>query len=220
MHDKRGVAKETYAQDGGWDRIRHQKEIDVLSSKELVLKTVDHFERNPQSYLYTCNRIPQSLCAQGCVLGWMAYFSGGHQDGMLTPDVIARITCDPISACAIGDNDFFKRLDECYPAHRGHWRLDVTHAIAALRAYVEKYPEAPALPVWARMRDREAFTARQRYEQFRASLYLSPLPEQAMAALFPAWCSAVDRQPSGASSPIAHRPGEVRRSDDLESIGC
>src|SRR6202030_2389549 len=117
------------------------KELAMFSTKELVLKTVGHFERNPQCYRYTCNRIPQSSCELGCVLGWMAHFSGEYNHGVLTPDVIARITCDPVSACDVGYNDFFKRLDECYPLYRGRWRSDVTHAVAALRAYAARYPE-------------------------------------------------------------------------------
>jgi hypothetical protein len=152
----------------------------MFPTKELVLKTVGHFERNPQCYRYTSNRIPQSSCDLGCVLGWMAHFSGEYNHGVLTPDVISRITCDPLSACDVGYNDFFKRLDECYPLYRGSWRSDVTHAVAALRAYAAKYPEAPGLAVWARMRDREALVTRHRYDQFRASLDLSPLPEEAM----------------------------------------
>jgi hypothetical protein len=152
----------------------------MSSTKELALRTADHFEKSPQSYRYTANRIPQSSYEPGCVLGWMAHFSGEHQFSELTPDVIARITCDPVSACEVGYNDFFKRLDECYPLYRGPWRSNVTHAVAALRAYAAKYPEAPGLPVWARMRDREALAAKQRYDQFRSSLDLSPLPEQAV----------------------------------------
>jgi hypothetical protein len=145
----------------------------MFSTKELVLKTAAHLDRNPRCYRYTFNRIPQSRYGRGCLLGWMAHFSGEQTYGVLTPDLIARITCDPLSACDVGYNDFFKRLDECYPLYRGHWRSDAGHAVAALRAYAAKYPEAPALAVWARMRDREALAARQRYDQFRASLGFS-----------------------------------------------
>jgi hypothetical protein len=143
------------------------------STKELVLKAANHIEKNPRCYRYTSNRIP--LCSDdvGCILGWMAYFSAEHECGGLTSEAIARMTCDPLYACNVGYNDFFKRLDECYPPYRGHWRSDATHAAAALRAYAARYPEALGLPVWARMRDREA-AASQRYDQFRASLDLSP----------------------------------------------
>jgi hypothetical protein len=128
----------------------------MLSTKELVLKTANHIEKNPRCYHYTSNRIP--LCSDdvGCILGWMAHFSAAHLCGVLTPEAIARMTCDPLSACNVGYNHFFKRLDECYPPYRGHWRSDAAHAVAALRAYAARYPEALGLPVWARMRDREA----------------------------------------------------------------
>jgi hypothetical protein len=151
----------------------------MFSTKDLALRTADHLETSPHCYRYTANRIPQSSREPGCVLGWMAHFSGECQCSELTPDVIARITCDPLSACDVGYSDFFKRLDECYPPYQGLRRSNVTHAVAALRAYAAKYPEAPGLPVWARMRDREALAARQRYAQFRSSLDLRPLAEQA-----------------------------------------
>jgi citrate lyase beta subunit len=147
----------------------------MFSTRELVLKTADHFAMYPRCYRYTSNRIPQSRFEQGCVLGWMAHFCGEYQHGVLTPEVIARVTCDPLPACNVGYNDFFKRLDGCYPLYRGHWRSYARHAIAALHAYAARYPEAPALAVWARMRDREALAARRRYDQFRASLDLSRL---------------------------------------------
>jgi hypothetical protein len=155
----------------------------MFSTQELVLKTADHLARHPRCYRYTSNRIPRSRHGQGCLLGWMAYFSGEHKHGLLTPDIIALITCDPLTACNVGYNDFFKRLDVCYPPHRGHWRSNAMHAVAALRVYAAAYPEAPALAVWARMRDREAIAAGRRYHQFRASLDLSPLPEQAVRPL-------------------------------------
>ena len=158
----------------------------MFSTKELVLMTVDHFERNPQCYRFTSIRIPQASYEPGCVLGWMAHFAGEHNYGVLTPDVIARITCDPVSACDVGDNDFFKRLDKCYPPIRGSWRTNVTHAVAALRTYAAQYPEAHALPVWARMRDREARVARQSYDQFRASLDLGRLPDSQWSMSAPA----------------------------------
>jgi hypothetical protein len=107
-------------------------QIDMFSTRELVLKTIDHLDNNPHCYRYTSNLIPQSSRQPGCVLGWMAHFSG--ERGVLTPSIIARITCDPVFACDVGYNDFFKRLDECYPLHLGHWRSDATHAIAALAA--------------------------------------------------------------------------------------
>jgi hypothetical protein len=147
----------------------------MFSTKELVLMTVDHFEMNPQCYRFTSNLIPQSSYESGCVLGWMAHFAGEHHYGVLTPDVIARITGDPVSACDVGDNDFFKRLDKWYPSYYGSWRTNVTHAAAALRAYAAQYREAPVLPVWGRMRDREALAAKRCYDQFRASLDLRPL---------------------------------------------
>jgi hypothetical protein len=140
----------------------------MLSSCELVLKTANHIERNPRSYRYTINRIPRCLNDTGCILGWMAHFAREHGHGLLTSRIIARMTCDPVYACSVEYNDFFKRLDECYPIHRGHWRSDAKHAVAALRAYAAQYPEAPALPVWARMRDREAAAAQQGYARFRA----------------------------------------------------
>jgi hypothetical protein len=158
--------------------------IEMFSTGELVLKTIDHLDNNPQCYRYTSNLIPQSSCQPGCVLGWMAHFSG--ERGVLTPSIIARITCDPIFSCDVGYNDFFRRLDECYPLHLGHWRSNATHAIAALRAYATKYPAAPALPVWARMRDREARVARQSYDQFRASLDLGRLPDSQWSMSAPA----------------------------------
>jgi hypothetical protein len=139
----------------------------MLSTRELVLKTVAHLELRPQCYRYTCNRIPRTEYSGGCVLGWMAYFADEHAHDVLTPEVIARITCDPPYACGVGYNDFFRRLDECYPIFRGHWRSDVTHAVGALRAYAEKYPEAPGLPVWARMRDREMVAAERAQVQFQ-----------------------------------------------------
>lgn len=143
----------------------------MLSSSELVLKAANHIEKNPRSYRYTSNRIPESLQDVGGVLGWMAYFA--RERGRLTSEVIARVTCDPVYACNSGYSDFFKRLDECYPVYRGHWRSGARHAVAALRAYAARYPEAPALPVWAQMRDREAATAAQQsYRQFRARLTL------------------------------------------------
>jgi len=146
----------------------------MSSTRELLLKTANHIEKNPRCYRYTSNRIPRCAHDTGCVLGWMAYFSAEHDCGdVLTPEAIARLTCDPLYACNVGYNDFFKRLDECYPIYRGHWRSDATQAVAALRAYAARYPEAPGLPLWARMRDREA-AARQRYNQFRASLDLTP----------------------------------------------
>jgi hypothetical protein len=156
----------------------------MCSTRELVLKTADLLEKRPQCYRYTSNRIPQSSYGSGCVLGWMAYAAGEHGRGELTPDGIARITCDPLSACDVGYNDFFKRLDECYPLYLGPWRSDVTHAVAALRAYAAKYPEAPGLPVWARMRDREALAARQRYDQFRSSLNLTDSGRRSPRSLF------------------------------------
>ena len=146
----------------------------MLSSSELALKTANHIERNPFSYCYTSNRIPRSLSDTGCILGWMAHFASELDCGWLTPEVIARITCDPVCACDVGYNDFFKRLDECYPIYRGHWRSGAGHAVAALRAYAAQYPEAPGLPVWARMRDREAAIAQQSYARFRARLALYP----------------------------------------------
>jgi hypothetical protein len=126
----------------------------------------------------------------------MAHFSGERGCGELTPDVIARITCDPVSACDVGYNDFFKRLDECYPLYRGPWRSSVTHAVAALRVYAARYPEAPGLPVWARMRDREAL-ASQRYARFRSSLDLSPLPEQTARRRFRPFTAPEARACSG-----------------------
>lgn len=158
----------------------------MLSTRELVLKTIDHLDNNPQCYRYDTNVIPQSSCQQGCLLGWMAHFSGERECGVLTPAIIARITCDPVFACDVGYNDFFKRLDECYPLYLGQWRSDATHAIAALRTYANKYPEAPALAVWARMRDREALVARQSYDQFRASLDLGRLPDSQWGMSAPA----------------------------------
>jgi hypothetical protein len=152
----------------------------MFSTQELVLKTAEHLARHPRCYRYTSNRIPRSRYGRGCVLGWMAHFSGDHTHGLLTPGIIARITCDPLTACNVGYNDFFKRLDVCYPPYRGHWRSDAVHAVAALRIYAAEYPEAPALAVWARMRDREALAARRRYDQFRVSLNLSPLPRRAV----------------------------------------
>ncbi len=149
----------------------------MLSSSELVLKTANHIERNPRSYRYADNRIPRCSNDPGCVLGWMAHFASARDCGSLTPEVIAAITCDPVYACNIGYNDFFKRLDECHPIYRGHWRSDAKHAVAALRAYAAKYPEAPGLPVWARMRDREAAAAKHSYERFRARLTLYPCEE-------------------------------------------
>jgi hypothetical protein len=68
----------------------------------------------------------------------------------------------------------FTRLDECYPIYRGRWRLDAKHAVAALRTYAAQYPQAPGLPVWARMRDREAAPAQHSYGRFRARLALYP----------------------------------------------
>jgi hypothetical protein len=147
----------------------------MLSSCELVLKTANHIERNPRSYRYTINRIPRCLNDTGCILGWMAHFACERDHGSLTSQIIARITCDPVYACRVEYNDFFKRLDECYPIHRGHWRSDAKHAVAALRAYAARYPEAPALPVWARMRDREAAAAQRSYARFRARLALPPI---------------------------------------------
>jgi hypothetical protein len=144
----------------------------MLSSCELVLKTANHIERNPRSYRYTINRIPRCLSDTGCILGWMAHFACECDHGWLTSEVIAKITRDPVYACSLEYNDFFKRLDECYPIHRGHWRSDAQHAVAALRAYAAQYPEAPALPVWAQMRDREAAAARRCYARFRARLAL------------------------------------------------
>jgi hypothetical protein len=143
------------------------------STKDLVLKTATHIEKSPRCYRYTSNRIPQCSDDVGCILGWMAHISAEHDCGVLTPEAIARMTCDPLYACNVGYNDFFKRLDECYPLYRGHWRSDATHAVAALRAYAARYPEAPGLPPWARMRDREAAASR-RYAQFRATLDLGP----------------------------------------------
>jgi hypothetical protein len=156
----------------------------MLSSSELVLKAANHIETNPLCYRYRNNQIPRRLSDTGCILGWMAHFAAECDCGSLTPEVIARITCDPVYACNVAYNDFFKRLDECYPIYRGHWRSDAKHAVAALRAYAARYPEAPALPVWARMRDREATTAQQGYRRLRASLALfvqvtcrsSPIP--------------------------------------------
>jgi hypothetical protein len=142
----------------------------MLSSSELALRTANHIEKNPFSYRYTSNRIPRSANDAGCILGWMAYFA--LERGWLTPEVIARITCDPVYACNVGYSDFFKRLDECYPLQRGHWRSDAGHAAAALRAYAARYPQAPGLPVWARMRDRETVIAQQSYLRFRARLAL------------------------------------------------
>ena len=144
----------------------------MLSSCELVLKTANHIERNPRSYRYAINRIPRCLNDTGCILGWMAHFACERDHGWLTSQIIARITSDPVYACNVEYNDFFKRLDECYPIHRGHWRSDAKHAVAALRAYAAQYPQAPALPVWARMRDREAAAAQQSYARFRARLAL------------------------------------------------
>jgi len=103
----------------------------------------------------------------------MAHFASDREYSLLTPEAIARMTCDPVYASNVGYSDFFKRLDECYPVYRGHWRSDARHAVAALRAYAAEYPEAPGLPVWARMRDREA-AARQSYERFRDQLALVP----------------------------------------------
>src|SRR5216684_8664065 len=52
--------------------------IAMPSTKELVLKTANHIEKNPRCYRYTSNRIP--LCSDdvGCILGWMAHFSAEH----------------------------------------------------------------------------------------------------------------------------------------------
>jgi hypothetical protein len=152
----------------------------MFSTQELVLKTADLLEKRPQCYRYTCNRIPLSSYGSGCLLGWMAYYSGERRCAELTPDIIARITCDPVSACDVGYSDFFKRLDECYPLYRGPWRSNVMDAVAALRAYAARYPQSPGLPAWAQMRDREALAARQCYAQFRSSLDLRPLPERAL----------------------------------------
>lgn len=143
----------------------------MLSSSKLALQAANHIEKNPFSYDYTSNRIPRGSDETGCILGWMAQFAA--ERGWLTSQVIAKITCDPVYACNVGYNDFFKRLDECYPLYRGHWRSDAGHAVAALRAYASRYPEAPGLPVWARMRDREAAAiTRQSYLRFRARLTL------------------------------------------------
>jgi hypothetical protein len=131
----------------------------MFTTRELVLKTAAQIERRPGCYRYTCNRIPRSDYGTGCVLGWMAYFAEEREYDVLTPAVIARITCDPLSVCGVGYNDFFRRLDECYPVYRGHWRSDATHVVSALRQYAAEYPEAPGLPVWARMRDREMVSA-------------------------------------------------------------
>jgi hypothetical protein len=149
-----------------------QEGVPMLSSSELVLKTANHIEKNPRSYCYTTNRIPLCLNDTGCVLGWMAYFASEGDFGFLTPEVVARMTCDPVYACNIGYNDFFRRLDECYPVYRGHWRSEAKDAVAALRTYAAQYPEAPALPVWARMHDREAAAAKRGYARFRARLPL------------------------------------------------
>ena len=104
----------------------------------------------------------------------MAHFASQQDYGSLTPEIIARITRDPVYACNVEYNDFFKRLDECYPIYRGHWRSDAKHAAAALRTYAARYPQAPALPVWAQMRDREAAAAQQSYVRFRDRLALYP----------------------------------------------
>ena len=150
-----------------------RKVLAMLSTRELVLKTASHIERNPRCYHYTTNRIPRCADDVGCILGWMTHFASGREHSLLTPEAIARTTCDPVYASNVGYNDFFKRLDECYPIYRGHWRSDAKHAVAALRAYAAEYPEAPGLPVWARMRDREA-AAKQSYERFRYRLALVP----------------------------------------------
>ncbi len=52
--------------------------------------------------------------------------------------------------------------------------LIAKHAVAALRTYAAQYPQAPGLPVWARMRDREAAAAQHSYGRFRARLALYP----------------------------------------------
>ncbi|MBV8804537.1 MAG: hypothetical protein JO042_05810 [Sinobacteraceae bacterium] len=142
----------------------------MLSCSALALKAANHIEKNPFSYRYRNNRIPRRSIDSGCILGWMAHFA--FERGWLTPEVIARITCDPVYACNVGYNDFFERLDECYPLHRGHWRSDARHAVAALRSYAARYPQAPGLPVWARMRDREAVIVQQSYLRFRGRLVL------------------------------------------------
>jgi hypothetical protein len=146
----------------------------MLSHHELVLRTATHIEKIPRSYCYLINRIPRYASDRGCILGWMAHFAAVCDYDTLTPEVIARITCDPVYACDVFDNDFFQRLDECYPLYRGRWRSDAEHAVAALRAYAARYPEAPALPVWAQMRDREAAAAQQSYRRFRERLPLYP----------------------------------------------
>jgi hypothetical protein len=144
----------------------------MLPSAELVLKTANHIEKNPRSYRYASNQIPRCSNDVGCILGWMAHFASAGDYESLTPELIARITCDPVYACNVAYNDFFTRLDECYPIYRGRWRLDAKHAVAALRTYAAQYPQAPGLPVWARMRDREAAAARRSYGRFRARLAL------------------------------------------------
>ena len=146
----------------------------MLSHRDLVLKTASHIENNPQSYCYTINQIPRYASDRGCILGWMAHFSAMYDDDILTPEIIARTTCDPVYTCDVFYNDFFRRLDECYPIYRGHWRSDAEHAVAALRAYASQYPEAPALPPWAKMRDREAAAAQESYRRFRAGIPLYP----------------------------------------------
>jgi hypothetical protein len=135
----------------------------MFSTKDLALQTASHLERHPRCYRYTLNRIPRFDHDVGCVLGWMVYFSGEAECQALTPQVIAAVTCDPVCDCDVGYSAFFRRLDECYPLYRGHWRSHAMHAVAALRAYAAEYPEAPGLPVWARMRDREAVAARDAY---------------------------------------------------------
>jgi len=118
--------------------------IAMPSTKELVLKTENHIERNPRCYRYTSNRIPVCSDDVGCILGWMAHFSAEHGYGVLTPEAIARMTCDPLYACKnVGYNHFFKRLDECYPLYRGHWRSDATHAVAALSCLRRSAPRSP-----------------------------------------------------------------------------
>lgn len=114
--------------------------IDIRTA---ILRSADLIEAFPSAWDFGESNIPLTCDSPGCALGWIHFFTGqaGLHDGQIEASFIKGLDCPQ------GDHQFYERMNQLCP-DGNHWMERNEYgrqlAIAALRAYADKYHPAPA----------------------------------------------------------------------------
>lgn len=113
----------------------------MIDIRTAILRSADHIEANPDLWDFGYSEIPPTCESPGCALGWIHFFSGqvGFHD-QIEASYIKGLNCPE------GDSQFYARMKALCPED-DRWMGRDEHscrlAVAALRAYADKYHPAP-----------------------------------------------------------------------------